>query len=161
MTINFILNGEDVEIQTEAGYRLADIIRGSFGLLRTRTCCNTGLCGACSIILDGNVVKSCLIPAFKIQDREIVTIEGFSQTDEYLDIEQGFSEANVKNCGFCNTGKILAAEALLNRIPQPSREEILSAFSGIRCRCTEPEELVRGIMAVTEYRKRRLYGRSS
>ncbi|MDR0496985.1 MAG: aldehyde oxidoreductase, partial [Treponema sp.] len=92
------------------------------------------------------------------RNSEIVTIEGFSQTDEYQDIITGFSKAGLENCGYCNTGKILAAEALLGRNQQPLKEEILSAFYGIKCRCTEPEVLIRGIMAVIEQRRRRHHG---
>ncbi|MDR1802265.1 MAG: 2Fe-2S iron-sulfur cluster binding domain-containing protein [Treponema sp.] len=157
MTIGFILNGDDLEFQSGAENRLVDILRNNFGLLGTKTGCYTGQCGACSVIFNGEVVKSCLIPAFKVRSSEIITIEGFSQTDEYQDIILGFSEAGLVNCGFCNTAKILAAEALLGRIRDPSREEILSAFNGIKCRCTEPEELVQGVMKAAEYRRKRYH----
>ncbi|MCL2069554.1 MAG: 2Fe-2S iron-sulfur cluster-binding protein [Treponema sp.] len=161
MTISFILNGEDVEVKTEMETRLVSILRGSFGLLGTRTGCLIGKCGQCSVVLNGDVVKSCLTPAFKIRGSEIITIEGFSQTDECQDIVQGFAEAKVENCGFCNTCKILTVEALLSRNKRPTtKEEILPSFSGIGCRCTEPEELVRGVLSVVEHRRRRLYGRS-
>ena len=160
MTIGFILNGEDVIVRTNAETRLVDILRQTFGLLGTKIGCYIGKCGGCSVILNGDVVKSCLIPAFKIQDSEIITIEGFSLTDEYQDIILGFNETGVENCSFCDTGKILAVEALLGRIPRPSRDEIFAAFHGIKCRCTEPEILMRGVMAVCEHRRRRLYGRA-
>ena len=158
MTIGFILNGEDVLVDTIAETRLVDILRGNFNLLGTKTGCQIGTCGICSIIFNGSVVKSCLIPAFKLQGSEIITIEGFSQTDEYQDIVLGFSEAGLENCGMCNTGKILSTQALLGRNLRPSKEAILSAFYEIRCRCTEPEELVQGVTAVMEYRRRRLHG---
>ena len=158
MTMGFILNGEDVLVDSAAETRLVDILRGAFNLLGTKTGCHIGICGACSVIFNGNVVKSCLIPAFTIQSSEIITIEGFSQTDEYQDIVLGFSEAKLENCGICDTGKILSTQALLGRNSRPSREAILSAFYGIRCRCTEPEELVEGVMAVIECRRRRLHG---
>ena len=161
MTIGFILNGEDVVVRTDAENRLVDILRGTFGLLGSKAGCYVGNCGCCSVIFNGDVVKSCLIPAFKIRDSEVITIEGFSQTDEYQDIVLGFSEEGVENCGFCNTGKILATEALLSRNPRPAKDEILAAFIGIKCRCTEPESLVRGVTAVTKHRRRRVYGRSS
>lgn len=161
MRIDFILNGEDVVVYCGAGNRLVDILRNTFKLLGTKNGCTSGVCGCCSIIFNGNVVKSCLIPAFKVKGSEIITIEGFSQTDEYHDIELGFSEAKLENCGFCNAGKILAAQVLLGRNHRPSRDEILAAFHGIRCRCTEPEELVQGVNAVVEHRRRRLYERRS
>jgi len=160
MIMGFILNGEDVSVNSNGQDRLIDILRGTFNLLGTKTGCYSGTCGNCSVILNGNVVKSCLIPAFKILGSEIITIEGFSQTDEYQDIISGFQEVGLEDCGFCNTGKILATEALLGRNIQPSKDEILSAFQGIRCRCTEPVELVSAVMAVGELRRRRLYGRN-
>ena len=161
MKIEFILNGEDVTVDAEAGNRLVDILRRRFQLTGTKEGCLNGNCGICSIILNGNVVKSCLVPAFKVQDSEIITIEGFSLTDEYQDIVLGFSEAGLEDCGFCTTGKILAAEALISRNLRPSKEEILKAFFGMKCRCTEPEELIPAVLAATEHRRRRLYGRSS
>ena len=161
MTIGFILNGEDVVVRTDAENRLVDILRNTFNLLGTKSGCRIGQCGVCSVIFNGSVVKACLIPVFKIRDSEIITIEGFSQTDEYQDIVRGFSDAGVDNCSFCDTGKILSAEALLGRNPKPLKDEILAAYSGIRCRCTDPETLVRGVISAGEYRRRRLYGRSA
>jgi carbon-monoxide dehydrogenase small subunit len=161
MTMTFILNGEDVMVDSNPESRLVDVLRANFNLLGAKTGCNIGACGTCSIIFNGNVVKSCLIPAFKIRGREIITIEGLSQTIDYQDIVQGFSDTGFEDCGFCTTGKILATEALLGRNTAPSREEILLAFNGIRCRCTEPEALVQGVMAASKYRRRRLYGHSS
>jgi len=159
MTLGFILNGEDVLANSAPETRLVDILRDDFGLTETKAGCRTGICSSCSIIFNGNVVKACLIPAFKINGGEIITIEGFSQTDEYQDIVLGFSEAGLENCGFCNTAKILATQALLGRNHRPTKEAILLAFYGIRCRCTEPEELVKGVMAVTDSRRLKLYGR--
>ena len=161
MTIGFILNGEDVIARTGAEIRLVDILRNTFNLMGTKAGCCCGNCGACSVIFNGDVAKACLIPAFKIGNREIITIEGFTQTDEYQDIIGAFTESGLESCGFCDTGKILATEALLNRIPQPSKNEILVAFQGIRCRCTDPEGLIRVVTAAAEYRRRRLHGRSS
>jgi carbon-monoxide dehydrogenase small subunit len=156
MTLGFILNGEDVIVQSNAENRLVDILRKNFNLLGTKGGCYLGDCGSCSVIFNGEVVKSCLIPVFKIRNSEIITIEGFSQTDEYQDIVLGFSEAGLENCDYCNNAKILATEALLDRNKQPTREEILTGFHGIKCRCTEPDELIHGIMKVLE--RRRHYG---
>ena len=160
MNLVFILNGEDVVIRTGAEKRLIEILRDTFKLMGAKTGCCVGQCGACSVFLNGELVKSCLIPAFKIQNREIITIEGFSQTEEYKDIIHGFTEAGVENCGYCNAGKIITAEALLSRSYKPTRDEVLLAFQGIKCRCTEPESLIRGILASAEQRRRRLHGRS-
>ena len=161
MTIGFILNGEDVVVRADAETRLVDVLRDTFNLSGAKPGCYTGKCGACSVILNGDVVKACLIPVFKIRDSEIITIEGFSQTDEYQDIVRAFAEAGVESCGFCDTGKILAMEAVLSRNPRISAEETLAGFNGISCRCTDPEGLVRAAMTAVEYRRRRLYGRRS
>ena len=164
MTIGFILNGDDLEFESDVETRLVDILRNNFGLLGAKAGCYTGQCGACSVIFkggksgNGEVVKACLIPAFKVISSEIITIEGFLQTDEYQDIIQGFSDAGLENCGFCNTGKIMTAEALLGKNRNPTRLEILSAFNGIKCRCTEPEELVQAVIKAAEYRRRRSHG---
>ena len=160
MTMTFILNGEDVTADSNPETRLVDILRDNFNLLGAKNGCNIGVCGTCLIIFNGDVVKSCLIPALKIRGCEIITIEGFSQTIDYQDIIQGFSDTGFEDCGFCTTGRILATEALLSRNKAPSREEILLAFNGIRCRCTEPDLLVQGVLAASEYRRRRLYGHS-
>ena len=158
MKLEFILNGEDVSVQSEEEKRLVDILRDNFKLFGTKSGCCIGFCGACMVIFNGGVVNSCLIPAFKTQGKEIITIEGFSQTDEYQDILHGFTEAGVDDCGFCNTGKILAAGALIDRNLRPTKEEILPAFSDIKCRCTDAQELIQGVMAAAEHRRKRLYG---
>lgn len=161
MTIGFILNGEDVVIRSEADVRLIDILRGNFGLLGAKSGCLVGKCGVCTVIFNGNVSQACLIPAFRVRGSEIITIEGFSQTDEYQDIMTGFAQAGLENCGYCGTGKILISEALLERIARPSRGEILAGFSGVKCRCTDPDKLVEAIEKTVEIRQRRLYGRSA
>ncbi|MDR3337037.1 MAG: aldehyde oxidoreductase [Treponema sp.] len=161
MIVKFILNGEDVTVRTAAFTRLIDLLRNTFSLTGAKMGCLTGHCGACFVLLDGKASPSCVIPAFSVRNREIITIEGFSQTDEYHDIMAGFEQERVDCCGYCDTGKILAAEALLEKTPRPARKEILAAFDGVRCRCTEPESLVAGVLATAEIRQRRLYGRGA
>jgi carbon-monoxide dehydrogenase small subunit len=161
MTIDFILNGEDVLVKTEAERRLIDILRGSFSLLGAKAGCLTGSCGLCSVIFNGMVTQACLIPAFRIRGSEIITIEGFSQTDEYQDIVRGFLNAGIENCGYCDTGKIFAVETLLSRNLHPTRGEALAAFNGVKCRCTEPEKLADAVLAIADKRQRRTYGRSA
>ena len=160
MTISFILNGEDVSVQCEASERLIDILRGHFGLLGAKSGCLTGQCGACTVIINGQVCNSCLIPAFKVTGNEIITIEGFSQHDEYQEILSGYKQVHLGNCGYCESGKILCTGTLLDRIPAPSREEILMGFSGIKCRCTNPERLIEAVNLIASIRQRRLYGRT-
>lgn len=160
MTVGFILNGEDVVVQADASRRLVDILRDHFHLVGARVGCNEGRCGTCSVILDGKVVPSCQVSAFKVRGGEVITIEGFAQTDEYQDIAIGFAKAGVETCGFCDAGKVLATEALLERTLEPSREEILAAFDGVPCRCTDPRALAQGVADAAELRRKRLYGRN-
>jgi carbon-monoxide dehydrogenase small subunit len=159
VTIGFILNGEDVSIRADANIRLIDILRRDFSLMGVKAGCLCGRCGACSIIFNGEVVKSCLIPAFHAHGSEVITIEGFSQNNEYENIITGFSQAGVETCGHCETGKILAVEMLLSKTPRPSRREILLGFQGLKCRCTEPESLINAVSVIADIRQRRLYGR--
>ena len=157
MTIKFILNGEDVVYKGE-GERLIDILRRNFSLFGAKPGCLSGQCGACSVIFNGNVSPACLIPAFKIPGCEVITIEGFSQTIEYQEIISGFAETHLGNCGFCEAGKILCTETLLDANPTPSKEEILMGFSGIKCRCTNVERLIKAVKIIANKRRRRLYG---
>jgi carbon-monoxide dehydrogenase small subunit len=148
-------------IRSEANVRLIDILRVNFGLMGTKVGCLAGKCGFCAVIFNGSVSYACLIPAFKLRGSEIITIEGFSKTIEYKDIIAGFAHTNMEDCGYCRTSKILNAGALLERNKRPSRQEILSAFSGIKCRCNDPEKLVEAIEKTVELQQRRRYGRST
>ncbi|GAB1484344.1 (2Fe-2S)-binding protein [Treponema sp.] len=161
MTVGFILNGEDVVVQASADKRLLDILRDSFRLFSAKAGCRVGRCGSCSIIFNGKVVPSCLIPAFSVRGGEVITLEGFSQTDEFQDIAEGFAREGVETCGYCDAAVILATEALFEHNPQPDKEEILAAFDGVLCRCTDPRILAAGVAAAADIRQGRLYGRSS
>lgn len=161
MTIEFILNEQEVITQADANTRLIDILRETFHLLEAKAGCLIGICGACSIIFNGKIIKSCLIPVFQAQGSKIITMEGFAQTDGYQDILKGFEKAGVENCGYCETGKILMVEAILVKNRQPTRNEILLGFGGVRCRCTEPESLVEAVLAAADIRQRRIYGRTA
>jgi len=160
MTIRFILNGLDVEINTEANRRLINILREQFVCTAAKCGCLSGRCGACSVLINDTITPSCLVPAFRIQESEIITLEGFSQEEEYQDIVNGFAKAGVENCGYCDAGKILGAELLLRQTLQPSKKDFSAAFRGIRCRCTDAESLYQGILAAGELRQRRMYGRT-
>ena len=160
MTISFILNGEDVSVQTRSVDRLSDILRERFGLLGVRSDCRCGHCGRCLVFLDNRLLPSCIVPAFAARGREIVTIEGYSLTEDYIDIAAGFMDAGVITCGFCEGPKIMAAAALLERSPRPGPEEILAHMSSAPCRCTDPESIVKAVQAVAERRSRRIYRRA-
>jgi carbon-monoxide dehydrogenase small subunit len=158
MTLRFILNGEDVEINAEANQRLIGILREHFSLFSCKFGCLNGNCGACLVFFNGAVSPSCLIPAFRLQGSEVITLEGFSQQDEFQDIASGFAETGVESCGYCDAGKILTTELLLEQSLIPTKDKFLAAFRSIRCRCTDVESLYQGILAAGEARRRRIYG---
>jgi carbon-monoxide dehydrogenase small subunit len=160
MTVSFILNGEDVSAKARSADRLSDFLREAFALLGPRSDCRCGHCGRCLVFLDGRLVPACLVPAFAVRGKEVVTIEGFSQTADYSDIAEGFKSAGVESCGFCAAPRIMAASALLERHPRPMPREILEYMSCAPCRCTDPEAIVRGVVAASELRARRLYRRA-
>jgi aerobic carbon-monoxide dehydrogenase small subunit len=160
LTISFILNGEDVSANVRSVDRLSDLLRLSFGLVGVGSDCRCGRGGRCLILLDGRHVPSCMVPAFSVRGREVVTIEGYAQTEEYRDVLKGFEAAGVETCGFCEGPKVLSIATLLERIPRPSQREILEQLSSVPCRCTDPEAIVKAVQAVVEQRARRLYRRA-
>jgi aerobic-type carbon monoxide dehydrogenase small subunit (CoxS/CutS family) len=160
MTISFILNGEDVSANTRSVDRLSDILRERFGLLGVRSDCRCGRCGRCLVFLNGRLVPSCIVPAFAAKGKEIITIEGYALTEDYIDITEGFKDAGVATCGFCDASKIMATAALLEHTPRPSPEQILDQLSSAPCRCTDPEAVVKAVQAVAERRSKRLYHRA-
>jgi carbon-monoxide dehydrogenase small subunit len=155
MLIKFELNGKDVETEAAPGERLISLLRETFLLTAAKSGCRSGSCGACTIFFNGQVAPACLIPAFRARGSKIVTLEGFRKTPEAADILEGFAEADVKLCGCCDAGKILTAAALLNKNPKPERGQILHAFAGIKCRCTDPEQLTAGVLAAAKKRAAR------
>jgi aerobic carbon-monoxide dehydrogenase small subunit len=160
MTISLILNGEDVSAKVRSVDRLADLLRDTFHLIGLRSDCRCGRCGRCLVFLDGRLVPSCIIPAFAARGKEVVTIEGYAQTEDYADVKAGFADAGVSTCGFCEESKIMAAGALLERRPRPTPREILEQMSSAPCRCTDPDAIVKAVLAASDRRARRLYRRA-
>ena len=161
MRLDFILNGEDVSCQADAGERLSEILRENFSLLGVRGDCRSGQCGLCLIVLNGRTIPACLVPAFRVRGAEVVTIEGFEQTDEYSDLMEGFRRVGAEPCEFCRGAVMLAATALLEEYPRPEPREILEHLSAVFCRCHDPNALVRGVQAAAELRARRMYFRAN
>lgn len=136
ITVNFKLDGKDVSFNTQTDTRLLDLIRENAGITGVREGCGEGECGACSVFLNDKLVNSCCIPAIAIEGEKVITIEGFSTTDEFNIISTAFSEAGAVQCGFCTPGFIMSTAALLRENPSPSEIEIKTALSGNLCRCT-------------------------
>jgi len=159
VTVTFTLNGADAKFTGRAQARLSDILRERFGLLGAKSSCLVGKCGFCVVLVDGSAGLACLIPAFALKGRAIVTIEGFSEGAAREDIDRGFAEAGLESCRYCEASRILVAEALIGGATRPSKEAMLAAARGIGCRCCDPRLFARGIEKALEARLGRLHGR--
>jgi len=141
------LNGQDVTLQIDPSTMLVDVLRDGLHLTGTKVGCNEGECGACTVLVDGLAVDSCLYPALKAHHREVTTIEGLASGDELHPLQQAFIEAGAVQCGFCTPGMIMAAKALLDENPSPDESEIKLAVSGNLCRCTGYTKIVAAVQA--------------
>ena len=146
-TVNFIVNGQKVRLILEGSETLLECLRDQVGLTGTKKGCDQGDCGACTVLIDGRPVNSCLVLAAEVVGREITTIEGLAQGDKLHPLQQAFIEHNAIQCGFCTPGMILTSLALLNEIPNPSEEEIRRYLQGNLCRCTGYSKIVEAIQA--------------
>ncbi len=136
MLIELTVNGQKARADVAAETRLIDLLRDSFHLTSVKEGCGVGECGACTVLLNGDPVCSCLTPAVQARETEIVTVEGLERNGELDVIQQAFLEYEASQCGFCTPGMILTAKALLLKNPLPARTEIKKALAGNLCRCT-------------------------
>jgi len=136
MKIAVTINGERRKADVWAGESLLNALRDGFGLPGSKNACEQGECGSCSVLLDGELVCSCLVLAAQANGHEIVTVEGLAQDGELHRVQRAYVEAGAVQCGFCTPGLVVATVDLLERIPQPSDDEIREALSGNLCRCT-------------------------
>ncbi len=148
--IRFRLNGFEVEIETESHRTLLDVLRNDFELLGTKPGCGEGECGACTVLVDGRAVNSCLYPAFEVEGRSVLTIEGLTEESRLHPIQEAFVEAGAVQCGFCMPGMVMSAKALLDENPDPTEEEIRKGISGNLCRCTGYVQIVEAIKLASE-----------
>lgn len=147
-TISFTLNGEPCTVTVGETERLLDVLRDRLYLTGTKEGCGVGECGACTVIVDGKNVNSCLTMAPSVDGKEVITIEGVAQNGELAPIQRSILAHHAFQCGFCTPGIIMSAKALLDSNPHPSREEIKTAISGNLCRCTGYEQIIEAIEAV-------------
>lgn len=134
--ITFKLNGKKVQTESDPSERLLDILREEFELTGPKEGCKEGECGACSVLVNGILMNSCITPLGNVKDKEVMTIEGFRDSERYKLLEKTFAKAGAVQCGFCTPGMIMAAEALLRRVPHPTLDDIREGISGNLCRCT-------------------------
>lgn len=147
ITVNLTLNGKERKAEIDRRVLLVEMIRDTLDAKGTRTGCLTGDCGACTVLIDGQIRKSCLVLAASTRGRKVETIEGLN---DFKVLQDAFVAYNSFQCGFCTSGMIMVAADLLRHHPSPTREEITRAISGNLCRCTGYESIVEAIYAVSE-----------
>lgn len=145
MQLNFVVNGLERHLDVEPDRRLLDILREDLGLTGTKEGCGEGECGACTIILDGEAVHSCLCVAAQLEGCDVLTIEGLEENGDLSIIQNAFYEETAVQCGYCTTGMIMSTKALLMHQPDPTEEEIRVALSGNICRCSGYTQIIRAV----------------
>ena len=150
MEVHFKLNGRPVSCMVEADEILTDTIRNRFGLTGTKKACGTGDCGACTVLLDGAAVRSCIMLTGMVEGHEVTTIEGVGSMTNLHPVQQAFIDAGAVQCGFCIPGMVLTTIALLRVNPHPTEEEIRVALSGNLCRCTGYEKIVKAVQLAAD-----------
>ncbi len=150
MLVTLTVNGSIRSADVDSAASLLTLLRTGLGLTGTKQGCGNGECGACTVLLDGEPVNSCLVFAAQCEGRDVLTIEGLSKSGELDRLQSAFADAGAVQCGFCTPGMIMSGKALLMRNPRPTREEIAEAISGNLCRCTGYVKIVDAIELVAE-----------
>ena len=148
--ITFRINGEKVELEVDPEKMLLDVLREQMGLTGTKRGCSKGDCGACTVIMDGKAILSCLTPVLQASGREIVTVEGLAHDGKLHPLQESFLECGAVQCGFCTPGMLLSAKAFLHQNPSPTRPEARAAISGNLCRCTGYTKIIDAIILASE-----------
>ena len=148
--LSFTLNGEPVQVDIEPHLMLLQVLRDRLELTGTKEGCGMGECGACTVLLDGKTVNSCIFPALEVEGKSVTTIEGLADAKGGLHpIQKAFIELGAVQCGFCTPGMVLSAKALLDETPKPTEEEIRNGIAGNLCRCTGYLQIVQAIKAAS------------
>ncbi len=143
--VTFQLNGQPVSVPGESGQSLLDLLRNTLQLKATRMGCGQGQCGACRVMLDGHAVAACETPLWAVDGKTVTTVEGLGSRSAPHALQTAFIEEQAMQCGFCTSGILMSAAALLQRQPQPSRKDIVQAIDGHLCRCGAHNRVVRAI----------------
>jgi carbon-monoxide dehydrogenase small subunit len=149
-TIKMKVNGKAVEIETEPLRRLLDVLRSDLGWTGVKEGCGEGECGSCSVLRDGLLVNSCMIPVGSCEGSEIYTPEGLAESERGKTIIRAYADSGAVQCGFCTPGMMMATEALLEENPQPSEAEVREGLAGNLCRCTGYDMIVEGVLLAAE-----------
>ena len=153
--LNLKVNGMDYSLLVAPHQTLLEVIRSELGLLGTKSACEMGECGACTVLLDGEPVASCLVLALEAHGREVLTIEGISSGGESHPIQRAFVETGAIQCGFCTPGMVMSTKALLDQNPDADEEEIREGLLGNLCRCTGYTKVIRAVEAAKDLLKKR------
>jgi carbon-monoxide dehydrogenase small subunit len=148
--LTITVNGESHSLDVQPNKTLLEFLREDLGLVGAKEACDTGGCGACTVLLDGKPVYSCLVLALDGQGKEVLTIEGLAPDGQLHPLQQAFMDQGAVQCGFCTPGMILTAKALLDENPKPTEAEVRAAIAGNICRCTGYVKIVNAILAVSE-----------
>jgi carbon-monoxide dehydrogenase small subunit len=146
--LSFVLNGSEVDAIVTPTETLLDVLREKLGVTGPKRGCDDGDCGTCTVIIDGQPVRSCLTIALTVQGKDVLTVEGLTIDGKLHPLQQAFHEHGAFQCGFCTPGMLMSAKALLDSNPNPSRDEIRIYMSGNLCRCGSYEEVIEAIQAV-------------
>lgn len=152
--LHITVNSEYHELYIKPKKLLVEVLRDELGLTGTKRACNTGACGACTVLLNGVTVKSCSVLAMQADGAEVITVEGLAKGAELSPLQKSFLDHGSYQCGFCTAGMLMSATALLMENPKPTKEEIKEAIHGNICRCTGYNSIIRAIQAVAEGRSR-------
>lgn len=152
--INLKINGESYQLNVKPNLLLLDLLRNDIGLTGTKRGCDTGECGACTVLIEGKPVNSCLVLAVEADGKNILTIEGLTKNGKPHPLQEAFIEEGAVQCGFCTPGMILSAKALLDTNPNPKEEEIKKAIAGNLCRCTGYIKIIKAIISAAKKMKR-------
>jgi carbon-monoxide dehydrogenase small subunit len=152
--IDVRLNGRPRQLDVMAHHTLLEVLRDQLGLTGSKECCVVGECGACTVILDGRTVNSCLMLAVEADGHDLRTVEGLARGGELNELQQAFLDKGATQCGFCIPGQLMSAEALLERNADPTVDEIHEALAGNLCRCAGYEQITDAVLAAAEARRR-------
>lgn len=154
LPIQITLNGRPRSLDVAVHHTLLEVLRDQVGLTGSKECCVVGECGACTVIIDGRTVNSCLVLAVEADGQDVRTVEGLARGGELTELQQAFLDKGATQCGFCIPGQLMSAQALLERTAHPTVDEIHEALAGNLCRCSGYEQITDAVLAAAEARRR-------
>jgi carbon-monoxide dehydrogenase small subunit len=152
MTVSFILNGKPVSFSTAPHRRLLDVLREELKLTGTKEGCGIGECGACTVLVNGKAVNSCLVLIGQVEGAAVMTVEGLADGANLRPLQRNFIRTGAVQCGFCTPGILLSAHALLSENPHPTEEDVAAAIAGNLCRCTGYKQIIEAVMLTAQER---------